>query len=212
MAVIYKAINKINNKAYIGFAVNFNKRQNEHQKKAMRGDGSYFHAAIKKYGWDNFEWLILKEDATLDDEIDLIEEHNTFNSGYNLTKGGEGKLGYIVSEESRARMKIAHTGRKPTEKQLRVLRENAQKMKETGHSDDVKKKISNSHKGKIFTEQHKKNISINHAAKKETGAYYQSEEYKQKMKRALTGIKRTPEQKEKYRLAAIERWKKRKQL
>jgi group I intron endonuclease len=208
MAVIYKATNKINKKSYIGFAVDFEKRKNEHIKQ-MQYARTYFHRALIKYGLDNFEWTILKEDATLEDEIILIREHETFwtlEKGYNLTLGGEGLLGHIKTEETKEKLRKAHLGKKPTENQLKTLRENAKKMQEIGHTEETKKKISDSLKGKPLTEEHKKNISLNHASKKETGSYYQSEEYKEKMSKSLKGKKRTPEAIEKYRLAAKKRW------
>lgn len=208
MAVIYKATNKINNKSYIGFAVDFEKRKKEHMKQ-MHYASTYFHRALMKYGLDNFEWIILKEDATLEDEIISIREHETFwtlDKGYNLTLGGEGMLGHIKTEETKNKLRKAHLGKKPTENQLKTLRENAKKMQEIGHTEETKKKISQSHKGKIFTEEHKKNISLNHASKKETGTFYKSEEYKEKMSESLKGKKRTPESIERYRMAAKRRW------
>ena len=95
---------------------------------------------------------------------------------------------------------------------LKTLRENAKKMKEIGHTEETKRKISESHKGKIFTEEHKKNMSLNHASKKETGSYYQSEEYKEKMSKSLKGKKRTPESIERYRMAAKKREEKKRQI
>lgn len=209
MAVIYKATNTINGKAYIGHALDFEKRKQEHYNKANRGGTEYFYNAIRKYGFDVFEWTVLKEDATLEDEVIHIEEHDTYGNGYNLTKGGEGKLGYKTTEKTKQKLSKAGKKRVLSEQQLKVLRENAQKMRELGHTEETKKRISASHKGKIFTEEHKKNISKNHAARKETGAYYQSEEYREKMSKACSGKTRTPEQKERYRQAALKRWSKR---
>jgi group I intron endonuclease len=213
MAVIYKATNIVNGKSYIGFAVDLEKRKKEHKRKSEFMNKQYFHNSIAKYGFENFVWEILKEDASLDDEKYFIEEHKTFwktGKGYNLTKGGEGKLGYVVSEKTRSKMSASHKNRQLTENQLRVLRENAKIMKEKGHTEETKRKISNSHKGKKKTESHRKNISLNHASKKETGAYYQSEEYKEKMRKSLTGRKRTEEQKQNYKEAALRRWAKNK--
>lgn len=246
MAVIYKATNLINGKSYIGFDSDWPKRRSVHAFHARHIDDQsfYFHRALNKYGFENFEWSVICEDATLEDEVRLIEEHQTFwkNGGYNLTKGGDGNFGWVMPEEAKQKVSISMLGnkncvgrvmseetrekiraslkarpKKPkppkikkeraplTEDQLNTLRRNAQKMKETGHTEETKQKMSVSHKGKVFTEEHKANISKNHAAKRETGAYYQSEEYKQKMRDALTGKKRTPEQRERYRLAAIKR-------
>jgi group I intron endonuclease len=203
MAVIYKATNTINGKAYVGYSENLEKRKREHKR-----CGKYFHSAIKKYGEDAFEWQILKEDATLEDEIRLIAEHETFEKGYNLTKGGEGILGYSHSQETKQKLRKAGKGRKCSPLQLETLRRNAELMKVRGHSEEVKQRISSSHKGKVFSEEHKMNISKNHAAKKETGSFYQSSEYKEKMRTSCKGTLRTPEQKEKMRLAAIARWEK----
>ncbi len=55
---------------------------------------SYFYNAIQKYGWDNFEHIILFNDLAKDladiIEIELISKYNTTNEnfGYNLQSGG----------------------------------------------------------------------------------------------------------------------------
>ena len=72
--------------------------------------------------------------------------------------------------------------------------------------DRKKRKISESLQGRIVSVETRRKISENHAAKKETGKFYQSQEYKQKMSDACKGKKRTPEQREKYKRAALNRW------
>ena len=64
-----------------------------------------FFNAIKKYGWDNFEHIILFENLTKEDadfrERQFIEIYDSIRSGYNLKTGGSrGEL----SEESLAKM------------------------------------------------------------------------------------------------------------
>lgn len=250
MAVIYKATNKINGKSYIGFDSSWPNRKlaHIHHAKNITDQSFYFHRALNKHGLENFEWAIIKEEATLEDEVKLIEEHKTFwknGQGYNLTKGGDGNLGWIVPDEVKSKISKKAKGNKrcvgrvlseetkekirtslknktkapnshktkkkrppPTETQLNTLRNNALKMKKNGHTEETKKKISKSHKGKILTEEHKKNISLNHATNKETGKFYQSEEYKKKMKESLKGKKRTEEQRQRYKEAALLRWAK----
>lgn len=85
MAVIYKATNKINGKAYIGYDSNWPRRKNQHERQALRNDGYYFHRALLKHGIDNFDWTILKENATPEDEKLLIISYETHKTGYNLT-------------------------------------------------------------------------------------------------------------------------------
>lgn len=207
MRVVYKATNKNNGKAYIGFDSDWPSRIKEHKLKALRDDRQYFHNAINKHGFESFEWTVLMEDATYEDEIRLIEEHGTYETGYNLTKGGEGKLGYKVSDETRKKMSESAKNRQMTPERLSILRENAQKMKERGHTEDVKTRLSIAHKGKPKSPEHCKAISENHASKKDSGMYYKSPEYKEKMSKALKGKTRTPEQRERYRQAALNRKK-----
>jgi group I intron endonuclease len=208
MGIVYKATNKLDGKAYIGYTSSWPLRKKAHEKLAGKDNG-YFHNALSKYGYNNFEWFILACDATLQDERELIEEHGTYwetGKGYNLTRGGEGKLGYVTSEETRRKISEAHKGKKVSEKQLQTLRQNARRMKETGHTSETKAKIAAIHKGKPKSEEHKQAISLNHAAYKESGAYYQSQEYKEKMSKATKGKKRTPEQRERIRLGALKRY------
>lgn len=208
MGIIYKATNKINGKAYIGFTTKWPLRKKVHENKAKRG-GEYFHNALAKYGEDNFDWFILLTDATLQDEMRLIEEHGTYyetGNGYNLTRGGEGKLGYKTSEETKKKISEAHKGKVVSDEVISRLRLNAHKMRGVPRSVEDKAKISAGNKGKVRTPEQRKNISENHASKRPSGAYYQSPEYKAKMSKALKGRKKTPEQIEKYRLASIARW------
>ena len=85
--------------SYIGqtrYSLEFRWRQHQHKK-----DNTYFHNAIRKYGAENFECEILEEcDAELLDskEIFYIAKYNTFEKGYNLTIGGDGKR-KIVSDD-----------------------------------------------------------------------------------------------------------------
>ena len=60
-------INKINNKKYVGQAKNFLKRYNSHMSESANSTTekrkyyNAFHSAIRKYGIENFEIVILKK-------------------------------------------------------------------------------------------------------------------------------------------------------
>jgi group I intron endonuclease len=207
MGIIYKATNKINGKAYIGYATSWPMRRKAHENLAGK-DGGYFHNALAKHGVDNFDWFILLSDATLADERQLIEEHGTYwetGKGYNLTRGGEGKLGYVTSEETKRKISEAHKKLPVTPERLRILRENARLMRGMRRPTEVCERISKANKGKPKSDEHRKNISLNHASKRPSGAYYQSPEFKAKVSAGNRGKIRTPEQRERYRQAAIKR-------
>lgn len=98
--LIYKITNKVNNKSYIGqtrYTLEFRWRQHQHKK-----DGSKFHNAIQKYGPENFNVEILEEcniDVLDSREVFYIAKYNTFNEGYNLTIGGDGKRKIISDNQ-----------------------------------------------------------------------------------------------------------------
>lgn len=96
---IYCFENKINGKLYIGQAQNIRKRIQQH---ISSKDGLYFHNALRKYGYMNFNIYIL-EFADIDKlselEIYYINKYNSFKEGYNLTEGGEGHRGTCITEE-----------------------------------------------------------------------------------------------------------------
>lgn len=104
---VYMHINKINNKKYIGIT-----SQSVSRRWRPEGQGYKncvaFYRAIQKYGWDNFEHIILNEGLTeyeaKKEESRLIAFYSSNNKeyGYNLTDGGETSH---LSEESIQKMK-----------------------------------------------------------------------------------------------------------
>ena len=90
--IIYKAKNTINKKVYIGQTVkNLDYRKQGHINSAKRDSNFHFHNALRKYGFDNFEWGIL-EKVNYVKELDIREDYwiNYYNSveeGYNMVEG-----------------------------------------------------------------------------------------------------------------------------
>ena len=94
--IIYKYTNKINGKSYIGQTIHQTTRYSRHK---QASDNSYFHNAIRKYGFENFEYSVLfaikcpKEyyKEILDNyEKFYIKEYKSLytENGYNIDKGG----------------------------------------------------------------------------------------------------------------------------
>ena len=140
MYTIYKATNAVNGKAYVGFDSKWPARQKAHKFAETNG---YFHCAIRKHGFNNFSWEILYQSLDGDHCLSVMEphfiaEHDTFNSGYNMTLGGEGRLGQIVSDETRAKMSAAGKGR--------IM------------SDETREKMSAASKGHIVSDETREKI------------------------------------------------------
>ena len=110
---LYKLTNKTNQKGYVGYTSNLKQRMSAHRRNAREGKERAISAAIRKYGWDNFNIEILccansREEGLLL-ESNLIIQHNTFigdGCGYNMTKGGEGSKpeGRIMTPEIRQKI------------------------------------------------------------------------------------------------------------
>ena len=115
---IYKATNLINGKIYIGYSGNFRKRLNAHKRKAFSKskefENIYFYNSMRKYGWENFKFEIIyqskdKEHCHFEMETYFICYYDTYylsNNGYNMTYGGEGAVGYKMSEEGKINIKL----------------------------------------------------------------------------------------------------------
>lgn len=140
VGLIYVVENIINSKKYIGAtSLGLSVRKQQHEKIAENGKTKYYiHRAINKYGKENFIWFVLEDNVPLsimfEREKYFIEKYNTFDSGYNITLGGEGVVGNILSEESKRKIGLASKGRKVSEKTKRKISESSKgkkKSKET---------------------------------------------------------------------------------
>lgn len=91
--IVYIHINKINNKKYVG--ITSQKPSYRWRKGKGYCNNKHFFNAIKKYGWDNFYHLIVKENLTKEQakqwEIYYIGiyQSNISQFGYNLSLGGD---------------------------------------------------------------------------------------------------------------------------
>ena len=92
---IYLITNDINSKVYVGQTIqSLNKRFNGHccYSKSDKSNNMYIKRAIHKYGRDKFHISLLEECPT--EELNnrekyWIDFYESYNSGYNLTKGGQ---------------------------------------------------------------------------------------------------------------------------
>ena len=143
---IYKTINLVNGKIYIGQHCGSNPN--------YIGSGILISKAIKKYGRENFKREILEYCDNVDHmnerEIIWIARYDSTNPliGYNLARGGGG-----LTEESIKKMSKAMRGKKHSEETKKKLSE-AWKGRKV--SEESKKKMSEARKGKKLSEQTKK--------------------------------------------------------
>lgn len=162
---IYKSVNTKTGKVYIGFDSNWPNRFKTH-KSASKNQDYKFYRAIRKYGWDNFEWSVVyqsknKQHTLKEMETYFINEYDSFHNGYNSTLGGDGTFGLVLSEEARRIISIKNKIPKPHTPEHNKKIGDAQRGKKRGPlTEEHKAKISKTTKGvsKLFSEQHKKNL------------------------------------------------------
>ena len=142
---IYAHVNKINGKIYIGQTSKSPKQRWDNGKGYSYNN--HFWSAIQKYGWDNFEHVILMEDLSKEManiiEKELIRKYRATDDrfGYNFLCGGDNGYesynpNYIktVSEETRLKMsrsqiaRFDRDGRKPKIKPPSKLHPNIHKV------------------------------------------------------------------------------------
>jgi len=146
MAFVYKITNTITNKCYIGYTnKTIESRWLEHQVEASKAkDNRKFYNAIRKYGVGTWAVDLLLETATKeeakDKEIEFIEIYDSYNNGYNATKGGDGNNGIIMSDESNRKRSEALKG-------IPKSAETVAKFMARTQTNETKQKISQSHFG-----------------------------------------------------------------
>lgn len=141
--IVYKAVNKINGKIYVGQTQHsLEARKQQHFKKAREGYKTHFYSAIRKYGEDAFEFSVICTAETKADlnllETYYIQKYNSIQNGYNMVDGGDNNIMSVdaVYQKHKAKMQSEET---------------RQKLSKT-----MKQKIA---EGRFFTPEHRKRLS-----------------------------------------------------
>lgn len=143
MAFLYKITNTENQKCYIGWTgTTVTDRWQRHVKDALKNrDNRKFYNAIRKYGTTSWSVETLEQVDTIEEakqrEIFLIEHYDSYNTGYNATKGGDGNNGIVMSAESNQARSRA----------LKGIPKNYAGMKDKKHRPESKKLIAEKHTG-----------------------------------------------------------------
>lgn len=96
MGLIYKIQNKKDGKIYIGQTSATLKNRIAKHKEVVSTSSCHIHRAINKYGWEAFEVSVVEENIPNEKlnerEIYWIEYYNSYENGYNMNRGGEGRI------------------------------------------------------------------------------------------------------------------------
>ena len=129
----------------------------------------HFSRAIKKYGWENIEHMIIEVDT--ENEMYYLERYliayynsNDPDYGYNNSSGGEsGSYGVVPSKETIEKRKETII-----EKYGTLVNDGCFKKGMDTWNKGLKGISSGWVKGNSFTDSHKKNLSISHIGHKDS--------------------------------------------
>ncbi len=190
--VIYRYINQSEGKekgwSYVGSTMNEKTRRyswNNHGNKSYGGEK--INDAREKFGIENFAYEVLEEICDVDEndlqkklderEAYYVQRFDSFQNGYNTSKGGTGNKGVNFSQTHRNNIGKASKGRKHTEDTKKRI---GAKLKGHSVSDDTRQKISEGNKGKKRTDEQKQAESERLKGKEPKAATIGSKEWREK--------------------------------
>lgn len=101
---IYKITNQINQKVYIGKSIRIERRWSQHKSEINNlQKQNHLYRAMRKYGIDNFLFEIIElcpnnNKILSEREKYWIQYYNSYQTGYNETRGGDGLFKYNPQE------------------------------------------------------------------------------------------------------------------
>lgn len=154
MNEVYLITNRVNGKRYVGITCRgYINRYKEHIHEALNGSKSILHNAIRKYGPENFDIIVLEsnipDNIISEREQYYIKLYNTFYTsriGYNMTEGGGGVAGFKHSETSKAKIRDSLKGHVFSESRNRKI---SARLTGVHKSQSHRKALSNARLGKF---------------------------------------------------------------
>lgn len=169
MNYIYKITNQINGKSYIGLTTKDRPtdRYSQHrylsrhpEQENGNNPNSAIHAAMRKYGINNFTFEIVEE-VPEDQNLNLREKYwikffhtyvkDPLCNGYNLTEGGEGTSGYSRSQSTEERIKKGESVKKYYQEHPEAIQRKREITKKLWEDEEYRKKVTESNQ-KFYAE------------------------------------------------------------
>lgn len=158
---VYCAVNLVNGKIYVGAtSKGISARRSSHFCRASRGEDGVFVRAIRKYGRNSFEFVMLKVCRDWDDALESEREKIAeLSPEYNATKGGGGVYGLRHSDESKAKMSAAKIGKPGLWARQPMPDEMRRKLGDLRRAEKGLRNITPDHKAKLLVNAAKANAA-----------------------------------------------------
>jgi len=199
---IYRIVNTVNEKSYVGSSVNLKNRKKAHFIDLKKGKhcNNYLQKSYDKYGSDNFKWEII-ENIEFNENKELLKQNllekeqywinkliikDGKNIGYNICLRAGSCLGIKLSDEHKKKLSDGKKGDKNPMFGKLVSNETRLKLSEASKncSEETRKKISEKSKGNKYrlnqkaSDETKKKISESNKGKHSSPKKYTEESKK----------------------------------
>ena len=189
---IYRILNKVNNKCYVGSSNNVKQRISHHKCDLRKNwhENKHLQFAWNKYKEENFEFIILlfcKRNILIEKEQQMIDFYDAYNKGYNLCPAAGSCLGYKHTEETKKKM-MGNTngkgrkGQKHSEETKQKQREaklgKSAGMKNKKHTEETKEKMRIVKLGKPHPNNGQKGLKRSEELKLRMGNLHKGMTYK----------------------------------
>ncbi len=167
---IYKILNKLNKKVYIGSSLNIKNRWKNHLKLLVKNKhhSLYLQHAWNLYGSDNFEFIIIEEVTNKDDLIkreqtylDRLKSYIPVN-GYNVNPTAGSPLGVVRSDKTKKKLRSLVLGTKLSLLTRKKIGDSLRGRKKKPLSEAHKKSISAKLSGRKLSSSVRNRISVGH--------------------------------------------------
>lgn len=165
---VYAILNVLNDKVYVGSAVDLSDRFRLHLLHINRGShhNRHLQKAWLKYGAQAFVFVVIEyTDWILEREQHWIKELNTTNieKGYNICAVARNRKGVKASKETREKLRLSHLGKKASDETKKKMSE--QRIGNTVNngrkwSQDTIDKRSKSNTGRKRSEEAKARMAL----------------------------------------------------
>ena len=164
---IYQIKSRLNNKVYIGSAINIDKRWRDHTRSLIQNKhhSIYLQRHFEKYGLEDLEFTILQ--FCEKENLIKLEQYyfNLLNPDFNIAKFANSSLGIKRRKETIEKLSKSHKGVKHPEWRNKLKSEKQggenhwTKQKENPFNEESKRKMSESHK-KLYQSGYKHPRSV----------------------------------------------------
>lgn len=169
---------KIDNKVYIGMSNNVERRWRN--KGIEYSKSKHFWNAICKYGWENFEHIIIEENLSKEEaqekEKEYIKKYDSRNKekGFNIAEGGEG--GIIYTKHPKGMLGRHHNDNKKQKQRDLMIRLNKEGKCGAVWKNGHPKGMLGKHQSKEYIERLKARPSSEHPSAKKVAIKYKNGE------------------------------------